>query len=107
MVAVTAVLAIEIQPLLIFLACAKYVVLLLSDGVVYEVDPLTSNVPPVGALYQSIVSPVPAVADKITVPAPHLEAPVPVGESGIAFTVAVTGVLVNERQPDIIFLACA
>ena len=42
--------------------------------------------------------PVP-VADKFTVPVPHLAALVPVGADGTAFTVAVTDVLVADTQP--------
>ena len=38
-------------------------------------------------------------ADKPTVPVPHLEASVPLGEVGTAFTVAVTAVLVEDVQP--------
>ena len=40
--------------------------------------------------------PVP-VADKPTVPVPHLAALVPVGADGTAFTVAVTAVLVDVQ----------
>jgi len=42
--------------------------------------------------------PVP-LADKPTVPVPHLAALVPVGADGTAFTVAVTAVLVADTQP--------
>ena len=42
--------------------------------------------------------PVP-VADKTTVPVPHLAALVPVGADGTAFMVAVTAVLVADIQP--------
>ena len=59
--------------------------------------PLLNNVPDVEALYHLIV-PVP-VADKVTVPVPHLDAFVPVGADGIALTVAVTAVLVADIQP--------
>ena len=59
--------------------------------------PLPNNVPPVDAAYHLIV-PVP-VADKSTVPVPHLAALVPVGADGTAITVAVTAVLVAETQP--------
>ena len=47
-----------------------------------------------------------AVAESITVPAPHLS-PLTgeVGAAGIAFTVATTAVLVAEMQPVIVFLA--
>ena len=59
--------------------------------------PLLNNVPDVEALYHLIV-PVP-VADKVTVPVPHLAASVPVGVDGNALTVAVTAVLVADTQP--------
>ena len=40
----------------------------------YEVDPLSSKVPPVDSEYQSMVSPVPGVAEIATVPAPQRDA---------------------------------
>ena len=43
----------------------------------------------------------------VTVPVPHLELPAAVGGLGIAFTVAVTGVLDAETQPVVVFLVCA
>ena len=43
----------------------------------------------------------------VTVPVPHLELSVPVGGLGTAFTVAVTGVLVADIQPVVVFLVCA
>ena len=64
---------------------------------VVKLFPLPNNDPPVSATYHFIV-PVP-VADKLTVPVPHLTAPVPVGADGAAFTVAVTSVLVADTQP--------
>ena len=76
-------------------------------GVVYVVDPLDSNVPPVDALYQSIVSPAPAVADKVTLPIPQFDAPVPVGVVGNEFTVATTAVRDADVQPVVMFLTCA
>ena len=69
--------------------------------------PPVRTVPPVEAAYQSIVSPAPALADIVTVPVPHRELSVPVGALGIAFTVAVTAVLVAEVQPVVVFLVCA
>ena len=63
--------------------------------------------PPVAAAYQSTVSPAPTLADMVTVPVPHLELPATVGGLGIAFTVAVTGVLDAETQPVVVFLVCA
>ena len=57
-------------------------------GVVNDVAPLTRAVPPVGVAYQSIVSPAPASAEMIKVPASHLELPFPAGGFGAAFTVS-------------------
>ena len=54
--------------------------------------PLANKVPPVNALYQSIVSPAPGVADKVTDPVPHREAGATAGAAGIGLTVAVTEV---------------
>ena len=64
---------------------------------VVKLFPMLNNVPPVEASYHLIV-PVP-VADKPTVPVPHLAPFVPVGADGAAFTVAVTAVLVADIQP--------
>jgi hypothetical protein len=60
-------------------------------GVVNEVTPVppVKTAPPDAAAYQSIVSPEPGVADRPTVPVPHLEPAVPVGAVGKAFTVVV------------------
>ena len=46
----------------------------LITGVVNDVTPVppASAVPPLAALYQSIVSPAPTVAVSVTVPVPHL-----------------------------------
>ena len=70
---------------------------------VFELD--NNNVPAVVAEYQSIVSPAPGVALMLTVPVPHLAAPVPVGVAGNAFTVAVTADLAADTQPVVVFLA--
>ena len=77
------------------------------EGVVKLFEPVSNKVPPVAALYQSIASPAPGVADMLTVPVPHLEPPVPVGAAGTAFIVAMIAVLVAETQPVVVFLACA
>ena len=61
-------------------------------------EPLNSKVPPVNALYQSIVSPAPGVAPKVTVPVPQREAGVTVGAAGRGLMVAVT-VLAALTQP--------
>ena len=76
-------------------------------GVVKLVDPLKINVPPVDASYQSTVVPAALDADIVTVPVPHRELDAAVGGLGIAFTVAVTAVLVADAQPVVVFLACA
>ena len=76
------------------------------EGVV-KLNPLLSNVPLVDASYQSIVVPgVELVADKLTVPEPHLEPFTGVvGAAGIVLTVAVICVLGAETQPVVVFLA--
>ena len=60
-------------------------------GVVNDVTPVppVNTAPPDAAAYQSMVSPEPGVADRLTVPVPHLEPAVPVGAFGNAFTVVV------------------
>ena len=59
-------------------------------GVVNEVLPEESAVPPEAAAYQSIVSPVPGVAVKVTVPVPHLDTlAVADGRAGNGFSVIV------------------
>jgi hypothetical protein len=70
--------------------------------------PPASGDPPVAAAYQSMVSPVPTVAVKITVPVPHLvKGPAPaVGAAGAEVTVAVMAVLVAETQlPVVVFVS--
>ena len=57
------------------------------------------------SLYHCIV-PVP-VAANVTVPVPQREAVIGVGGLGIVLTVAVTGSLVAERHPVVVFLASA
>ena len=77
-------------------------------GVVNDVVPLTNAAPPVAAAYQSIVSPAPTLAEIVTVPVPHLEPFTGlIGAAGSGFTVAVTGVLVDDTQPVVVFLVCA
>ena len=73
---------------------------------VNDVVPEVSALPPVAAAYQSTVSPAPAVADIVKVPAPQRDAGVPVGAAGSAFTVAVTALLV-EMQPVVVLRASA
>ena len=72
-------------------------------GVVNEVTPVppARGLPPLAALYQSIVSPVPTVAVSVTVPVPHrVKGPAPAtGAAGAAVTVATIAVLVAETQP--------
>ena len=66
-------------------------------------------VPPEGTLNQANVAPgaVGAVADKVTVPTPHLETSLAVGVTGVALIVATTGTLVADTQPVVVFLLCA
>jgi hypothetical protein len=69
--------------------------------------PPASGDPPVAAAYQSIVSLLPTVAVRTTVPVPHLvNGPTPaVGAAGIAVTIAVIAVLVAETQPPVVVFA--
>jgi hypothetical protein len=75
---------------------------------VIKLEPVPNNVPPLDALYQSIVVPAALVAEIVTEPGPHLEALIgEVAAAGTALTVAVTAVLVAETQPVLVFLVCA
>ena len=55
-----------------------------------EVVPVASAAPPDEVAYQSTVSPAFALADRVTVPAPQRELPVPDGTLGAGFTTRVT-----------------
>ncbi len=80
------------------LAAAKYVVFAVMLGVL-KVLPVPNTVVLVLVAYHSIVAPATAVvADIVTTPGPHLDAPVPVGVAGIGLTVALTIVLVEDTQ---------
>jgi hypothetical protein len=76
------------------------VVVAVITGVV-KLDPLPSNTPPVEALYQSMVVPAALVADKTTVPSPHLE-PLTglVGAAGNGLTITVA-VVVFVQVPEV------
>ena len=65
----------------------------------YEVFPDNKAVPPVAAAYQSIVSPEPGVAVKVSVPFPHLLTPEPVGTEGKLFTVNVSVIVFTALHP--------
>jgi hypothetical protein len=70
--------------------------------------PVPTEVPPVAAVYQSMVSPLPTLAERVTVPVPHLEAGTgDVGAAGAAVTVACTLVLLVEVQPPVVIFASA
>ena len=97
-VATTAVRAEDEQSVVVFLDAAYNVIEAVVRLVSIVADPLLSNVPPVAALYQSIVSPAPAVAPKVTDPAAQLESPIPAGAIGRAIICANTAVLA-EKQP--------
>ena len=58
-----------------------------------EVLPLATNVPPVGASYQSTVEPEATVAASVADSAAQVPLFAVTGAEGTAFTVAVTGVL--------------
>ena len=91
-VAVTAVLEADKQPVKLILVSAKYIVVDNILGVVNDVTPVpeANTEPPVDALYQSIVSPAPGVANISTVPVEHLSPFVPIGAVGNGFKIAVT-----------------
>jgi hypothetical protein len=74
----------------------------LMRAVVYELA-VDKALPPEAALNQATVAPVGAVADKVTVPAPHLDALLAEGGTGMAFTVATTATLVAETHPVVVF----
>jgi len=78
-------------------------------GVVNDVvpEPPARTIPPVAAEYQSIVVPAGLVAEIVTAPVPHLEPLTAVGAAGKALMIAVTGVLVEDTQPVVVFLASA
>ena len=81
----------------------------LIEGVVKLAFPVPPAriVPLVGTSYQSIVSPVFAVAEILRLPGPHLELSIPTAALGNAFIVAITGVLVMDMHPAIKFLTSA
>ena len=72
-------------------------------GVVKDVTPvpLVNIDPTVATEYQSMVSPAAAVADKVTVPVPHIDADVTVGATGKALTVMLAIIFepIIEVQP--------
>jgi hypothetical protein len=75
---------------------------------VAKLEPVPNNVPPVDALYQSMVVPAALVAEMVTEPGPHLEAPTgEVAAVGTALMIAVTAVLFAETQPVVVFLVWA
>jgi len=75
---------------------------------VVKLEPVPTNVPPVDAVYQSIVVPARLVAEIVTEPGPHLELLTgEVAAAGTALIDAVTGVRVVEIQPVVVFLVCA
>ena len=69
--------------------------------------PLNNAVPPLAAVYQSMVSPAPGVADNGTVPVPQRELGPAAGAAGNGLTVAVTAVLVAETHAVVVFLVSA
>jgi hypothetical protein len=100
MVAVTAVLVADTQPAVMFLAAAYSV---FTPVVVYEEsyvnDPLLSNTPAVAAVYQSMVSPVPGVAVKVTRPVPHLLVLTAAGALAPESICASTAVPADKQPP--------
>ena len=88
-VAMTGTLKVETQPVLVFLASAKKVVVLLSTPVVKLNTPAPRAAPPVEAANQSMVVPAAGVTvpESVTEPGPVLTAPVTVAITGKLFTV--------------------
>lgn len=80
------------------LAAAKYVVFAVILGVV-KLLPVPNTAVLVLVAYHSIVAPATAVvADIVTTPGPHLDAPVPVGVAGIGLMVTRTAFLLADTQ---------
>jgi hypothetical protein len=73
------------------------------DGVVNDAV-VARAVPRVAVPYQAAVHPLAGVADRVTVPEPHLDAGLPKGAAGNAFTAANTVVLVADKQPVAVIL---
>jgi hypothetical protein len=72
-------------------------VVALIDGVAKLEVPVASCVPPDAALYQSMVSPAPGVAEIVTVPGPQREAGTAVGAEGRGLAVTATGAEVTVQ----------
>ena len=68
---------------------------------------LSKAAPPETVAYQSIVSPVPGVAESVTVPGPQTALPGTDGADGERFIAAVTPVLDAAIQPVVVFLDSA
>ena len=69
------------------------------DGVV-KVVPVPTKFPPLAASYQSMVVPATVLADRFTVPVPHLEALTgDVGAAGKGFTVTTTVEIAAVQDP--------
>ena len=80
------------------LAAAKYVVFAVMLGVV-KLLPVPNIAVLVLVAYHSIVAPATVVvADIVTTPGPHLDAPVPVGVAGIWLMVTRTAFLLADTQ---------
>ena len=90
----------DTQPVVVFRASTKYVVVYVIAGVAKAVTPVPplKGLPPLMFAYQSGVAPEDAAALSVTDPVPVLELSVVEVIAGIVFTVAITEVLV-EVQP--------
>ena len=75
------------------------------EGVVKEVTPVppVSGEPPLAAAYQSTVTLGPTVAERLTVPDPQRDAPVPIGAEGSVWM--VTNAVSLTEQPVKVFVA--
>ena len=68
-------------------------------------EPPVNTVPPLETKYQSIVSPVPAVAVNVTVPDPQRETLFADGVAGLLFINAVSALRDADTHPVVVFLA--
>ena len=66
-----------------------------------KLAPVAIELPPVEAAYHWAIPDV-QVAPKVTVPVPQMLAGVTVGAFGLAFTVAVTGVLTDSQVASVL-----
>jgi len=100
MVEVTAVLVVDTQPVFEFLASAYTVV---AVDRIYVLELLCNKVPPVAAEYQSITSPLPGVAESVTLPLPQRDWLPPLAGADGEVLGAATGKAKALTQPVALF----